>query len=115
MSYEDGLLERISALNIATEFLVPNINTGSRPAVAQWLKADLAALEQLRDRMKRDGDQCPGALSALTAIIDAKHSALGRIDTKKKPRPRSEPTKKSDKRRRTARSRTKSLVAPPAL
>ena len=97
VSYENSLLERIGALNVATEFLIPHVNAGSRPAVAQWLKADLAALEQLRKQMNKGARDCPPeAMSAIGAIIDAKNVALGRIEKKK---PRAKKTVRTERRR----------------
>ena len=74
--------DRIAALNIATGFLVPNISPNSANAVVNWLKADLAALEQLRAQMKQDDRRVHSALPSATAlecIIDAKRVALHRL------------------------------------
>lgn len=88
MPLKSSLLRRISALITATEFLVPNVGTGSRAVVVKWLKADLSALEQLRKQIQQEEDgsaKNDACEAALAAIIKAKYSALDRLD-KKKPR-----------------------------
>ena len=104
---ENSLLERISALNVATEFLVPNISANSQSVVAKWLKADLAALEQLRKQMKkeeREGTAPQASSSALQAIIEAKQTALVRLEKKKK-RPRAPAARATSSTGRVAKKR----------
>jgi hypothetical protein len=100
MALENTLLARISALNVATEFLVPNISASSRPVIIKWLKADLAALEQLRKQMKREEREtstAPGGAysTALSAIIQAKYEVLNRLDKKKTLRTRKSTTSRT--------------------
>lgn len=76
------LAERIAALNVATGFLVPNISGPSSEAVVNWLKADIAALEQLRAQLRQDDRRAHAMLpsaTALDAIIEAKRHALHRL------------------------------------
>jgi hypothetical protein len=79
---QNSLSERIAALNVATGFLIPNITGASTTAVINWIKADIAALEQLRAQLRQDDRRAHAMLpsaSALDAIIESKRHALHRL------------------------------------